>query len=67
MTFNVIIAGSFTSLERELIAKGYIIPKPEGVRINLLTITDTTGLPLFAYDLDTLQYSGYTSHWAEPE
>ena len=67
MTFNVIIAGAFTSLERELIAKGYIIPKPEGVRINLLTITDTTGLPLFAYDLDTLQFSGYTSHWAEPE
>lgn len=67
MTFNVVIAGAFTSLERELIAKGYIIPKPEGVRINLLTITDTTGLPLFAYDLDTLQFSGYTSHWAEPE
>ena len=67
MTFNVVIAGAFTSLERELITKGYIIPKPEGVRINLLTITDTTGLPLFAYDLDTLQFSGYTSHWAEPE
>jgi hypothetical protein len=67
MTFNVVIAGAFTSLERELIAKGYIIPKPEGVRINLLTITDTTGLPLFAYDLDTLQFSGYTSYWAEPE
>ena len=67
MTFNVVVAGAFTSLERELIAKGYIIPKPEGVRINLLTITDTTGLPLFAYDLDTLQFSGYTSYWAEPE
>ena len=67
MTFNVVIAGAFTSLERELIAKGYIIPKPEGVRINLLTITDTTGLPLFAYDLDTLQFSGYTSYWTEPE
>jgi hypothetical protein len=67
MTFNIVIAGAFTSLERELITKGYIIPKPEGVRINLLTITDTTGLPLFAYDLDTLQFSGYTSYWAEPE
>lgn len=66
MTFNVVIAGDFSSLQKELISKGYIIPKPEGVRINLMTITDTTGYPLFSYDLDTLYYSGYTSHWAEP-
>lgn len=66
MTFNVIIAGDFSSLQKELISKGYIIPKPEGVRINLMTITDTSGYPLFSYDLDTLYYSGYTSHWAEP-
>ena len=66
MTFNVIIAGDFTSLQKELISKGYIIPKPEGVRINLMTITDTSGFPLFSYDLDTLYYSGYNSHWAVP-
>lgn len=64
MTYNVVIMGAFTSLMRELIANGYIVPKPEGVRINLMTITDTSGLPLFAYDLDTWQYSGYKSHWA---
>ena len=66
MTFNVIIAGDFTSLQKELISKGYIIPKPEGVRINLMTITDTSGYPLFSYDMDTLYYSGYTSYWAVP-
>lgn len=66
MTFNVIIAGDFSSLQKELISKGYIIPKPEGVRINLMTITDTTGYPLFSYDMDTLYYSGYTSYWATP-
>lgn len=66
MTLNVIIAGDFSSLQKELISKGYIIPKPEGVRINLMTITDTSGFPLFSYDLDTLYYSGYTSHWAVP-
>jgi hypothetical protein len=66
MTFNVIIAGDFTSLQKELISKGYIIPKAEGVRINLMTITDTTGYPLFSYDMNDLYYSGYTSHWAEP-
>lgn len=67
MTYNVVIMGAFTQLERELIANGYIIPKPEGVRINLLTITDTSGLPLFAYDMDTYLLSGYTSHWAEAQ
>lgn len=66
MTFNVIIAGDFSSLQKELISKGYIIPKPEGVRINLMTITDTSGYPLFSYDMDDLYYSGYTSHWATP-
>ena len=67
MTYNVVIMGAFTPLERELITNGYIVPKPEGVRINLLTITDTSGLPLFAYDTDTYLLSGYTSHWAEPQ
>lgn len=66
MTFNVVIAGAFSSLQKELISKGYIIPKPEGVRIRLMTITDTSGYPLFSYDLNTLYFSGYTSHWAEP-
>lgn len=65
MTFNVVIVGEFTTLMRELITNGYIVPKPEGVRINLMTITDTTGLPLFSYDLNTWQYSGYKSHWVE--
>ena len=64
MTFNVVIMGDFTNLMRELILNGYIVPKPEGVMINLMTITDTSGLPLFAYDLNTWQYSGYKSHWA---
>ncbi len=63
MTYNVVITGPFTSLMRELITNGYIVPKPEGVRINLMTITDTTGLPLFAYNLHNMTYSGYTAHW----
>lgn len=64
MTFNVVISGDFTTLEREIIANGYIIPKPEGVRLNTLTIVDLSGFPLFAYDYDTLYMSGYGSHWA---
>ena len=66
MTFNVIIGGDFSALEMELITNGYIVPKPEGVRVRLMTITSLSGYPLFSYDLDTLYYSGYTSNWATP-
>ncbi len=67
MSMNITLIGDFTALERELISHGYIIPKPEGVRINLMTIVPTEGLPLFAYDRDTYRESGYTAHWAVPE
>ena len=66
MTFNVVVGGDFSSLKTELIAQGYIVPKPEGVRIRLMTITPLAGYPLFSYDLDTLYYSGYTANWAIP-
>lgn len=64
MSFNIVVSGNFTSLQREIISNGYIIPKPEGVRINQLLIVDLTGFPLFAYDYNTLYMSGYGSHWA---
>lgn len=64
MSFNVVVSGNFTTLQRELITNGYILPKPEGVRINQLLIVDMTGLPLFAYDSNTLYQAGYGSHWA---
>lgn len=64
MSFNIVISGDFTDLQREIITNGYIIPKPEGVRINQLLIVDLAGFPLFAYDYDTLYMSGYGSHWA---
>ena len=67
MSFNIVAQGDYTQLERELILHGYIIPKPEGVRINLLTFVDVDGLPLFSYDYNTMTYSGYGSHWAKGE
>lgn len=63
MTFTVVIMGDFTLLEQELIAKGYIVPKPEGVFINYTILPP--GTPLFAYDIDDQYYSGYTSRWAD--
>lgn len=64
MSFNIVISGDFSTLEREIITNGYILPKPQGVRINTLNIVDMTGLPLFSYDYDTLYMSGYGSHWS---
>ena len=67
MSFNIVLQGDYSALERELIIHAYIIPKPEGVRINVLTFVSTDGLPLFSYDYNTMRYSGYGSHWAEAE
>lgn len=67
MSYNIVLQGDYTQLEEELIIHAYIIPKPEGVRINVLTFVSTDGLPLFSYDYNTMRYSGYGSHWAEKE
>ena len=40
---------------KEMIELGYIIPKPEGVRLNL----QISANPLFAYDLNTDVFAGY--------
>lgn len=65
MSFNIVLIGNYPALMRELIMHGYIIPKPEGVRINILSFVNMEGLPIFAYDYNTLQYSGYTAHWIQ--
>lgn len=65
MSYNVVLQGDYSQLEEELIIHAYIIPKPEGVRINVLSFVSTEGLPLFSYDYNTMRYSGYSSHWAE--
>lgn len=64
MTFNIVLIGEYEGLMRELIMHGYIIPKPEGVRIRTLSFVSTDGLPIFSYDADNFTYSGYTSYWA---
>lgn len=37
MSFTVVLLGNYTAIEKELILRGYIIPKPQGVRINTLS------------------------------
>ena len=53
MSYNIVLQGDYTQLEEELIIHAYVIPKPEGVRINVLTFVSTDGLPLFSYDYNT--------------
>lgn len=65
MSFNIVLIGDYPEIMKELIMHGYIIPKPEGVRINILSFVSTDGLPIFAYDYNTINYSGYTSHWLQ--
>lgn len=65
MSFNIVVVGEFDELKKELISHGYVVPKPEGVRINLITIVDSSGIPQFAYDYNTLYMSGYGSRWAK--
>lgn len=65
MSFNIVLLGNYSKMIQELIVHGYIIPKPEGVRINTLSFIDTDGLPIFAYDYNNINYSGYKSHWLQ--
>lgn len=65
MSFNIVLLGDYSVLMQELIMHGDIIPKPEGVRINTLSFVSTDGLPIFAYDYNNINYSGYTSHWLQ--
>ena len=65
MSFNIVLLGNYSKMIQELIVHGYIIPKPEGVRINTLSFIDTDGLQIFAYDYNNINYSGYKSHWLQ--
>ena len=55
MTIDVSLVGVSDPQLKEMIELGYIIPKPEGVRVNM----QISANPLFAYDLDTATFAGY--------
>lgn len=55
MTLDVSLVGVNDAQLREMIELGYIIPKPQGVRLNL----QISANPLFAYDMDTVTFAGY--------
>lgn len=55
MTIDVSLVGINDEQLKEMIELGYIIPKPEGVRVNM----QISANPLFAYDLNTDVFAGY--------
>jgi hypothetical protein len=56
MTENVYIGGNLNQTIRDLIRNGYIVPKPQGVRINYFYFG---GAPFFGFDLDNGYIAGF--------
>lgn len=62
MTANILVSGTFTSIEIDLIEHGMIVPRPEGVLYNY--IPPGAG-PYFGFDLNTSTIAGFdTGKWA---
>lgn len=63
MTMDVVIAGDFTEIEKELLYNGLIVPKPQSVKINYIVIDYPENLPIFSYGNDNEILGGYDTHW----
>ena len=62
MTMTALIVGLSSQMQKDLISNGYVIPKPQGVRIEYTYSTD----PFFSYDLETGDSKGYEEgYWAQ--
>lgn len=55
MTAEIIMSGAFTSIAKDMISNGLIVPRPEGVEY---TYTFAT-LPIFGFDEDTTLVAGF--------
>jgi hypothetical protein len=61
MSVSFFLAGGFTSLIKDLISNGFIIPRPEGVLYDYTFATQ----PIFGFDLNTAFIAGFdTGHFA---
>lgn len=62
MTMDVYMVGPIEPLLTELLQKGYIVPKPAGVRVNYYASEQA----LFAYDVDVPGLRGYDlGYWSK--
>jgi hypothetical protein len=55
MSFTVLLSGTFTSIIQDLIVNDYIVPRPEGVLINI-TFGET---PFFGFDSNDQFVAGF--------
>ena len=55
MSINAIIIGLSSQMQKDLISNGYLIPKPQGVRISYSYIT----VPLFAFGIEGSDPQGF--------
>lgn len=55
MTIDVTLVGDIHPQIQELVNRGYIIPKPQGVRVNV----QINNNPIFSYEFDTDELAGY--------
>lgn len=55
MTATIFVSGSFTSIIKDLISNGYIVPRPEAVLYNITFAT----LPIFGFDLNNTFIAGF--------
>lgn len=63
MTIDVVIVGIFDQMTKNLIQKGYIVPKPQSVSINYSFADDA----VFGYDMETSTIKGYDhAYWMNP-
>jgi len=55
MSMNVLIIGFSSQLQKDLAANGYLIPKPQGVRVSYSYLT----VPLFSLGIDGTDLRGF--------
>ncbi len=61
MTANIVVTGMLDSIVQDMIANGYIVPRPEGVLYNYVFGT----LPMFGFDQSAGFIAGFDEgHWA---
>lgn len=63
MTIDVVVVGISDQMTKNLIQKGYIVPKPQSVGLNYAFSEDA----VFGYDMETSTIKGYDhAEWMDP-
>jgi hypothetical protein len=55
MTVGILIAGAFSQIIQDLTVNGLILPRPQGVKYNIIFVT----LPIFGFDREDVYIAGF--------